>query len=219
MGGSIYDSDVRPDSRLPTRRFRFTLRQVLIAVFIIAACLGIWVGLVRKAVVVRPAVLSDRLYEEYFGINDENTTPRNVVVVEGVFSKNTWISASLYLVEAGKVRPMNAVTVGRTSNSLGDLPWQSMKITLALGDAETPDGHATWLGAAGFTRGGGNGGLSTHNVTASFTKATSGTMTAGREYVLYVEGDAQPVVSFNRSVEDFAQTNGGNFLVVTGRLD
>lgn len=105
---------------------------------------------------------------------------------------------------------MNAVTVGRTSNSVGDFPWQSMKITLALGDAETPDGHATWLGAAGHTRGSGSGWISTHNVaTVDYSKTTPGIMAVGKEAVLYVEGDADPIVSFSETVKDFAQQNGG----------
>jgi hypothetical protein len=229
MNGRNHDADVRWAAQNLPRPvwFHFTLRQFLFAFLFIAAILGVWASLLRTAVTIRPADPNERIDEQgsYFGFFYKPVPVRNVVVAEGIFSRSTCLRASLYLAEAGKVREMSAYNLGRTSNCIGALPWESMKITLALGDFEIPTGlqiptgHSTMLVSAGQSRGVGGCSFPTNHVPPRFSKTISGVMPVGREVILYVEGDTPPIASVDQSLKQFAKKNPGNYLVVTGRLD
>jgi hypothetical protein len=112
-----------------------------------------------NAVLVRPANANDRVYEKYFGIwPKDNMTIRNIVVAEGTFTKDTWLSVCLCAVKGGSVEVQNVFTVGRSPNRIGEPIWINMKITLALGEYQRPGGRRVVLGAAGQSRGSGQGG-------------------------------------------------------------
>ena len=98
------------------RRLRFTLRQLLCAVAVVAVLLAIWVGYFRKVVTVREATASDPVRERYFGFHHDDAQVRNVVVVTGGFTKSTWLSASLSAVQNGKITELNGFTIGRSPN-------------------------------------------------------------------------------------------------------
>ncbi len=176
-----------------------------------------------RPIVVRAAIPSDPVRDDYFGIDswekDLNFVVRNIAVIEGTFSRDSWVSACLYDVQSGSVIEANAFTVGRTPNQCPSPIWQSMTITLALGDAGVSDGTMTQLGSAGHSRGGGRGGDVVHQIEGLFSETMPGRLAAGREYILYVEGDREFEVDRLMSVEEFADQNEGDFLVVTIRLD
>jgi len=88
-------------SGVERRGFRFMLKHLLIAVAVIAVLLVIWVGNFRKAVTVRASTASDPVRESYFGFDNDNAEARNILVVEGGFTKGTWLSASLSAVQSG----------------------------------------------------------------------------------------------------------------------
>jgi hypothetical protein len=146
------------------QRFRFTIKQLLVAILIFSVVLAVWLGWFREAVIVRPPTSNAPVLERYFGIDDPTSEIRNIAVVEGVFTKSTWLSGALYLVRAGKVEEVNAFTVGRSPNRLGEPYWLDMTITLALGNRKTPNGCVTLLGSAGQTRGGGRAANIPHQV-------------------------------------------------------
>jgi len=195
--------------------FQFGLKHLLIGTAIFALVLGIWTGYIRKAVDVRKADTSDRIYERYFGFNLEDMKVRNILVATGTFTKSTWLSGTLYLVHGGSISLVNSWTVGRGPNRVGDGIWEGMKITVALGDKNTPNGRVTNLGAAGHTRGGGNGSDLPNTVNVTLSLAMPGRILPGANHIVYVEGDREPVVDQVMSVDEFARKNAGDYLVVT----
>ncbi len=201
--------------KLDRRRFQFGLKHLLIGTAIVALVLGIWTGYIRKAVDVRKADASDRTYERYFGFDMEDMKARNILVATGTFTKSTWLSGTLYLVHGGSISAVNSWTVGRSPNRIGDGIWEGMKITLALGEKNTPNGRVTNLGAAGHTRGGGNGSDLPNTVNVTSSLAMPGRILPGANHIVYVEGDREPVVDRTMSVDEFAQKNAGDYLVVT----
>ena len=199
-------------------RFQFSLRTLLILMAVVAVGLGIWATFLRKIVTIRSVTADDLVHKRYFGIDDDVNRIRNIVVVEGVFSRSTWLSSELYLVEAGKVQQVNGFNVGRSSNRIGEMPWVTMAITLALGDKDSPGGQMTQLGSAGHHRGSGGGGKVTHKFETPFSKTLANSIVPGRTHIIYVEGDRQAVVSGDMTMQEFVQRNAGKYLVVTAEL-
>jgi hypothetical protein len=209
---------LQTQSRENSSRAGFTIKQLLLAIALFAVVLAIWLVWTRKAVTVRPAEPDNQVYSKYFGIDEEAKQLRNIAVVEGTFTKSTWLSSSLYFVKAGQIEELNAFTVGRSPNRIGESIWLPMKITLALGELETASGRRTQLGSAGHTRGGGRAGNDRHRVQQKFSQTFARSVVPGREYIVYAEGEKEPTMSDVVTVNDFAQQNDGNYLVVTVQL-
>jgi hypothetical protein len=211
--------EIQPAPPKPERRrFQYSLKHLLIGTAVFALLLGIWTGYIRKAVDVRKADASDATYERYFGFELEDMKARNILVATGTFTTSTWLSGTLFLVQGGSVSPVNGWTVGRSSNQIGASIWKSMKITLALGEKDTPNGRVTNLGAAGQSRGGGSGSGVPITVSVTSSLAVPGRILPGANHIVYVEGDRDPVVDQAMSVDEFARKNAGNYLVVTLQL-
>ncbi len=214
-----------PTSNDPTasspepRRFRFTLKQLSIAVAVVAVVLAIWVGLLRKVVTIRPARGDDPVRERYFGIDDDNAEIRNIAVARGTFTKSTWLSASLTAVQGGQSQEINGFTVGRSLSQIGSPPWQTLNIILALGSRDTPNGRAVQLGSVGHSSGGGAGGEWPIGFQTDFSETFTGSITPGRDYIIYAEGDTKIDMNPQMTISEFAQKNLGNYLVVTAQLN
>lgn len=191
-----------------------------VAVGVIAVVFSGW--LLRPVVDVRAATADDHAYGRYFGIDSGEEQVgvkfRNIAVATGTFTLGTRISAALYHVHAGHFEEINSFAVGRSPNQLGAPYWVDMKITLALGDRETPEGRVTQLGSAGHSRGGGRGGEVTHDVVASAARLLPGRFASGTKRIVYVEGDSGFNAGPAMSVEEFAGQNKGNYLVVEMEL-
>jgi hypothetical protein len=201
------------------RRFQFGIKHLLLATAVIALLLGIWMGYIRKAVVVRKAAPSDRIYERYFGFSNEDVKARNILVATGTFTKSTWLTGSLYLVQNGVITPINGWTVGRSSNQIGSSIWERMAITIALGDEDSSNGHETCLGCAGQTRGSGQSGGLPNSVTANSSLVVPCTISTSGPHIVYAEGERDPIIDQDMSLEEFARKNTGSYLVVTLQLD
>lgn len=192
---------------------------MLLIVFIAAALLAVWRWL-NAPIALRPAVASDRVYERYFGLFSEQAKIRNVAVAEGVFSRGTWLSTSLYVAEGGQVTQLGSYTVGRSPNRLGELPWKRMKITLAIGERQTPQGTISELGTAGQSRGGGSGGGEfVHHIATTHSQVLAGPISTAEDCVVYVEGDRPIVLDKPMAVDEFLRRNVGNFLIITARTE
>jgi hypothetical protein len=175
--------------------------------------------LLRPVVDIRAAESNDLIYERYFGIdsfddNADEVTFKNIVIATGTFTLNTWMSASLCHVKSGETHELNAFTVGRSPNQIGAPHWVDMRITLALGDRNTPEGRVTQLGSAGHSRGGGRGGEMVNDVIPHATRTLPGRFTSGTKRIVYVEGDKGFTVDRTMTVDTFAQENKGNYLVI-----
>jgi hypothetical protein len=221
-------------SAASTRRSRlqFSLKQLLIGVAVVALVLGIWVRWFRKVVYVREARPDDtiagkhfgfEIAHAYFGINREDLEVRNIAVATGNFRNGRWLTTSLYLVRSGVIDEANSMGLSKSQARLGlgsHLLGERYQIRLALGEAETPQGRVTFLGASGQTTGAGTGGGKlTHSIAATHATTLPGQITPGRPYIVYVEGDREPVVNRETSLEEFAEENPGNYLVVVLQLD
>jgi hypothetical protein len=181
-------------------------------------------GLVFQSVIVREPLLDDQRPEphRYFGFSDDEDglKPRNIAEVTGPFSLGTWFSAWLNVVRSGKVEEINAFTVGRSSNRIGAPTWRALGIRLALGEARTPDGWIVNLGSYGHERGGGRGSdKRIEHFTATAFRLFPGKLSNGKKCLIYVEGDHPFDADRSMTVEEFAEKNRGNYLVVVGQLD
>jgi hypothetical protein len=196
------------------------LKYRLLGLAVIAAALGVWfwTSYIRKAVDIREAEASDRIHERYFGFAYEDMTARNILVATDTFTKSTWLSGILHLVHDGLVDVVNTWAVGRSSNRLGDGIWERMKITVALGEKYTAAGRVTNLGSAGETHGEGQGGGLPNTVNALFSLAMPGRIVPGGKHIVYLEGDREPILDPEMSLDDFARKNTGSYLVVTLEL-
>ena len=54
---------------------------------------------------------------------------------------------------------------------------------------------------------------------AFLRKCSTGSITPGREYIIYAEGDVKIIMNQHMTVTEFAQKNTGNYLVVTAQLN
>lgn len=196
--------------------FRFTLKQLLFAIAVVSVVLAIWIGFVHKVVNVRPASSDDIVREHYFGIDEERTEIRNIVVAKGTFTNSTWLSASLFAVQRGQIQEVNAFTVGRSPNQIGSPIWKTMTITLALGSSVETNRRIVQLGSCGHSRGGGRGGYLPVSMNAEFTDSFTGSITPGHEYIIYVEGDTEFEMCREMTLDQFAAKN--DYLVVTAEL-
>ena len=170
--------------------------------------------LLTSAIEIRAVTDDDQVYDRYFGIQLENCTRRNIAVVTGTFTLGTWVSGALYHIDGGEITELNSITVGRSPRQIGAPHWKRMKITFALGEKDGIDGRMTQLGAEGYSRGGGSGYELSHNVNAATSKTLTGRLTRGTKYILYVEGDDDIKVFRRMPIEQFAEQNDGNYLVV-----
>ena len=161
--------------------------------------------------------------ERYFGIGPvKDVAIGKIAVADGTFTKGTWLSAWLYVVRSGSTQEMNAFTVGRSPNRIGEPIWLRMRITLCSGESRRPNGRLVLLGSAGQTRGGGRSCGEDGPVYSFATVAKRtlpGRLWSGRKYILYVEGDREFEVSREMSLEEFAARNGGNYFVVVVQLE
>ena len=177
----------------------------------------------RPTVAIRAPDADDPVRERYFNIvSNENPsaqiTYKNIAVARGTFTRDTWLSAALYHVKAGEVRAINTLIVGRSPNIIGEPYWVDMKITLALGNWQVPEGRVTQLGSAGHTRCCGQCGELVHDVHPQATQTIPWRLSAGTRRLVYVEGDDGFTVDRSMSVEDFAEINEGNYLVVEAQV-
>jgi hypothetical protein len=201
-----------PDNQ-PTCRFRFTLKQLFLAVALVAIGFGTWHWLTRKVVVVRAPRAEDRVF------GDESLkSRRNVAVVTGRFMKGTSLLAKLYLAHSGIVaEDFGHFIEGRKEEKGGPI-WESATIRLGLGEYPLTGGQRTDLLITGDIPGGSmasNWQSIRHNINVVAKQTLPGKITPGRPHIVYAEGDRQIVVDGSMTVEEFAKANPGNYLVVT----
>ncbi len=209
-------ADGQRTSPARTRRFRFSLRQLFVAVVVVAVGLGIWNWLTRKVVEIRAA----RPDDEVSGF--ESLKSRwNAAVVTGRFLKGMSLMAELCVVRSGIADNEGIHFVGRDATESEGL-WETVNIRLALGEEIVPGGRMTKLylvghiGAQFFVSF--NNSAVMHNINVVATETLPGRITPGRPYIVYVEGDQKIVVHDKMTVEEFAKQNPGNDIVVTAEL-
>jgi len=198
-------------------RFRYTLKQLSIAIAVIAVLLAAWVAYFRKVVTVRAATTADPVRKNYFGLEFHDAEVRNVVVVSGGFTRSTWLSACLYAVQSGGITQISGFTIGRSPNRSGPIK-QTLTIYLALGTWDSPYGRVTQLGIAGHSRGTGGDSAVAVSIPNTYRDSFVGSMTPGRRYLIYIEGDSQVQLNPNLTIEEFAKKHSGNYLVVAAQL-
>lgn len=158
----------------------------------------------------------------YFGFFEDQIElkARKIAEVTGSFSLDTKLSASLYVIRSGRLEEIEEIAVGRSSNQIGAPSCESLRIRLALGQARTDGGWIIRLGSYGQSHaGGGVDTLTTEPITATNFRLFPGKLSNGKKYLIYVEGDRPFGADRSMTVEEFAKTNRGNYLVVTGQLN
>ena len=197
---------------------RFSIKHLLIAVLAVGILFATYVTWMRDAVTISDAPHDEEIHTDYYFGIDEPSEIQNILNISGVFKKRTRLSAGLYLVSNGNFESINGFTVGRSTNRVGE-PWlMTMKLTFALGEKNGKTGTLTQLGCYGHTRGGGGSGYLENNVDKKFTKTYNGTMTPGNDLIVYVAGSKQFDLEPNQTIEDFAKTNSGEYLVIVSSL-
>src|SRR5258708_7451955 len=103
----------------PTRRFRlrFSLRQLFLAVALVAVGLGTWNWVFRRVIEVRAPRAGEVSFDGNLGPLDNCLlkTPRNVAIVNGWFQKGMSLTVSLFVVKSGAVDERGADSVGFVS--------------------------------------------------------------------------------------------------------
>jgi len=197
----------------PTRRFRFSLRQLFLLVALVAIGMAIGKWVFRKVVVVRAPRAEDRVF------GDESLkSRRNVAVVSGRFMKGTYSSVKLYLVQSGIVAEIHGHFLGREKAEKGGPIWESATMRLGLGEYPLTGGQRTDLLMTGEIPGGSIASTrksTKHNFNVVAKETLPGRITPGRPHIIYIEGDQAIVVDGSMTVEEFARANTGNYLVVT----
>jgi len=170
--------------------------------------------------VVRGTQPSDPVSERYFGFHSNDIKARNVAVVSGPFTTQRRLSACLFLVQDGVVYQGNSFSLGRSNNQIGSPSWQRLDIKLALGDE--PNSSEVILGASGHSSGCSCWNRDQFSILRPgvvSAQVLPGRLDAGKEYIVYVEGDQKFTVDRETSLEDFAKINAGNYLVVSVKWD
>ncbi len=199
---------------------RFSIKHLLVVVFVAALALSIYLVWLRDVVTVSAASAEEEIHTDYyFGFDDRPASITNILNVSGVFKKQTRLHANLYIVQNGAVENTTGFSVGRSPNRIGE-PWLvTMNLTLALADRPGKSGTITQLGCYGHSRGGGGIGYAEHDIDRKFTESYNGTMTPGQDLIVYVSGDTEFDFAPNVSIEDFAKLNAGRYLVVVTSLN
>jgi len=240
-------SNVERTTPIPRRfRFRFSLRQLFVAVGLVAVVFGIWSWIARSIVRIRTATPNDSVS------GDENLkSRRNAAVVSCHLRKRTAFSATLWLVRSGiieaYVKPTNYSAPISCLSVDGDPLWETNEVRLALGDTIVPTGSATKLYFADAPPGydmpfGPSTRAVQHNINIVAQRTLPCRITpsrlhivdvpaapgrrAGRSFtpssipprIVYVEGDQKINVDGKMTIEEFAKQNPGNYLVVTVTL-
>jgi len=193
-------------------RLRFSLRQLFLVVTLVGVGLGTWHWLFRKVALVQATPTEDQ-----FADDDFVSSRRNVAVVTGSFTRDTSLSVSLHMVQAGKVVQRPAVVFGREDSWNTKAPFRK-DVRLWLSLVETI--RATDL-LMSWTENGESDERRTLSTTVNLKlnivakETLPGTITSGRSRIVYVEGDRAINVDGSMTVEDFAKANPGNYLVVT----
>jgi hypothetical protein len=204
----------------PTRRLHFSLRQLFLAVALIAIGLSVWNWVFRKEVLVRAATPED----EAVGVE------RNVAVLTGSFMKETLLTAKLYLVQSGIITNELTEIMARLNRNAEGGPFrETANFRLAFGEQLVRSGgRSIQFLFVGENPSGGSMRLLSEpykwkpphlrtvlNFNVVATKTLPGRITPGRPHIVYVEGDGPINLDRAMTVEEFAKANPGNYLVVT----
>jgi hypothetical protein len=164
--------------------------------------------------------LRDSQIRDYFpGSTEKDIRPRNILVVTGRFQgSGAFLYVNLYAVEGGKVTDCGALAAGESSNRIGTVFGESLRIVFALGDLQTSKGRATMIGCVGQTRGGGHSTAALQHVKPVLRTAFRGWVSRSNPQIVYVEGDPPTNVKPSMNIEEFAAANPGKFLVVTMQM-
>ncbi len=201
-----------PDDQ-PTRRIRFTLKQLFLLVALVAVGMAIGKWVFRKEVVVRAATAEEQLIDRHESWGND----RNAAVLTVRFMKGTTLTATTYLVTAGLV--MKGETHFARSNKRER---RIATVWMGLNDELVPGSPANshLFFAFETPRRIGWDFLSSsrpiiHDFKTVAKQTVPGTITPGRPHIVYVEGDQWIVVDGSMTVEEFAKANPGDYLVVT----
>lgn len=201
-----------------SRRRRFTLKLLMLAIAVAAILPALWVSLSRNVLNVRAATASDPVQEWYFALDAQDAHIRNVAVVRGAFTTNTRLSVSLFAVQSGTITEVSQFTLMRSPNQLFGRIRERLTIYLALGSWDSANGRITQLGSAGQSRAGGWRSELPISIPNKYCDSFRGSITPGRTYLIYAEGNTQIQLDAHLTIEEFSKRHSGDYLVVTARL-
>lgn len=201
-----------------SKRRQFALWQLLASLGVLAVVLAIFLAFRRESLEVRAADGHDE--RESYIPNQDATRALQACSVSGRFFSSTRFTISLYEIRNGKTNKCSTLSCSKSTNQVAFIPWETMTISVALLESTDEDlGEAYWLAVSGSSR------VSAHNAAARFPgvprfdETFDQTLTTSREVVLHVVGDSEFEGEPGMSVDEFAASNPGEFLVITGWLN
>ena len=205
----------------PSARRRRRNTWIAIAVLFTLVCppIALWVLLIEgemhagRPLVVRAPVPTD-FAPSVNAFEWTDPAARPIAIAEGTVTRTTHIEAALYVVGDGISTKNNRASTFRGTER-GSPRWRRKRITFALAETETSEGRFAWIAVRGMSGGGASGFLTPHRFEAKFQQVFTGDLNVGKPRLLYAEGDRKFVARPDMTVEEFAKTNDGNFLVVT----
>jgi hypothetical protein len=208
---------------------QFTLRALFFAMTATAVVLSVIVTATRKTMTVRPPTAQREYTLASYGLAHVPSPldgmslcleSRRVFDVSTRFSKSTRLRATLYLVESGKSTVLTLWDIVRSEARLAPIgPFgENTTIVFVFGETTMQEGRVTVLGCAGASRAAATFSPRPHRVQNVQQALRDGDFRPGREHLVYVDGEREPVTRPGMTIEEFAADNSGSFLVVGLRL-
>jgi hypothetical protein len=199
------------------------------AAFVLVTTLitGLWAWSEGISIAFAPVVVRDvtnydkvQLADSYFGFGgyESQLELRKIAVIDGPFTKFTRVIVRMYVISDGVLSDAGGKSLGRTRNGFPSGYWETLQITVALGE-KTEDGRTTTrLGCCGQSRGTASGGVVDHAICRRLGRNYPGQLHMGKTYLLHVVGDAEPPTDRETTVETLTNSRSGNFIVLTASL-
>jgi hypothetical protein len=200
---------------------RFSLKTLLIAVGVFAVSLGAWSMMFRKDVHFRPPRSDDRTGD--WDIRrplraDEEV--RSVAFASGRFDQEAQLIARLFMVQMNEKHQQFELVLEPVVKKQVIFPSTYETTFFFRTDEKTSEGSSTnldWRSELFTFRASGSG---SHlpNIPARYTYSYTRTITPGRPFIVYGEGDTPITANRDMKILDFANSHPGNYSVLVAEL-
>jgi hypothetical protein len=203
-----------------------TWQRVAFALVLAIACVAFFIfapSRVRLQAANGPVSLGNFGFDSaayFLGVKEAELERREIAVVDGSLWEWTGVRLELIFIRSGVAQGNECGESFGTNNGRLDHPLfrYRMHAQVALGRAYTKQGCFAFLGQYGMP-GGGKGPTQAPCHSARVKRSYDRNLVWWKKEIIYVEGDAEPVISPGMSLEEFCKKNGrGEFLVVIASL-
>ncbi len=194
---------------------RFSLKTLLIGVAVCAIALGAWSILFRKVANFKPTRPDHPVEKRESPHLETDECERDITLVQGKCGQHFVVT--LFALHAGNLKLRNESILDPNLRRNAVLP-TPFEVTLLLktrtflkDTVTTVEDHDGLMNTIEWR-------VAHEEIPADFTYALARTITSGRPYIIYVEGDSPINATPGMALAEFAKLNSGNYFVVTAEL-